>query len=163
MICKAGNNLSGSTLRFARLHPDPCSCRTRWARPGRLRYARVAGISLSLSILASELAVAQRVEEARVALAAPDTTTPAAAFHAWSEPRREIPLGPFVVAGAVVGAVLAVRSLVRSNTGDDWVDPMAGALSIGRGVALGAVLGLTVGAVVREIVRKSDRREARRA
>jgi hypothetical protein len=121
-----------------------------------MRYARLAGISLSVAILASEPAAAQRIEEARVALA-PRAATPDAPLHVWYEPRREIPLGPFVVAGAAVGAVLAVHWLKRSNTGDDWVHPVAAVLYVGRGVAAGAVLGLTVGALVRELVRKSDR------
>ena len=121
-----------------------------------MRYARLAGISLSVSILAAAPAAAQRVEEARVAFAPRAAATSDAPLHAWSEPRREIPLGPFVVAGAAVGAVLAVHWLKRSNTGDDWVDPVTAVLYVGRGVAAGALLGLTVGALVRELVRKSD-------
>jgi hypothetical protein len=118
-----------------------------------MRYARLAAISLSVSILAAAPAAAQRVEEARVAFAPRAAATSDAPLHAWTEPRREIPLGPFVVAGVVVGGVLAVRSLKRSYTGDDWVDPLTAVLHVGRGVAFGALCGLAVGAILRELVR----------
>ena len=122
-----------------------------------MRYSRFAGISLAVSILAAAPAAAQRVEEARVAVAPRADATPAVPLHAWSEPRREIPLGPFVVAGAAVGGVLAVRSLRRSSTGDDWVDPIWAAFYVGRGVAAGAVIGLAVGAILRELLRQEER------
>ena len=118
-----------------------------------MRYAILVCISLSVSILAAAPAAAQRVEEARVAFAPRVAATGDATLHAWSEPRREIPLHPFVVAGAVVGGVLAVQALKRSNTGDDWVDPGTAVLHVGRGVAFGALCGLAVGAILRELVR----------
>lgn len=123
----------------------------------RTRLARLAGISLSVSILVSEPAAAQWVREARVAVAHRGAATLDAPLHLWSEARHEIPLHPFVVAGAVVGGVLAVRSLRRANSGDDWVDPTAAVLYVGRGVAAGAVIGLAVGGLVRELVPQSDR------
>jgi hypothetical protein len=120
-------------------------------------YSRLAAISLSVSILAAAPAAAQRVDEARVAFAPRAAATRDAPLHAWSEPRREIPLHPFVVAGALVGGVLAVRSVMRMAKGDDGVYPVAAVLYVGRGVAFGALCGLAVGAILREVVRESDR------
>ena len=118
-----------------------------------MRYGRLAGIFLSVSILAAGPAAAQRVEEARVAFAPSAAATRDAPLHAWSEPRREIPLHLFAVAGAAVGGVLAVRSLKQMASGDDGVYPIAAVLYVGGGVAFGALCGLAVGAIVREIVR----------
>ena len=118
-----------------------------------MRYARLVAISLGVSILAAAPAAAQRVAEAQVGMALRAASTPDAPLHAWSEPRREIPLGPFVVVGAAVGGVLAVRSLMDIANGDDWVDPRVAVLYVGRGVAFGALCGLAVGAILRELVR----------
>ena len=127
-----------------------------WAKGGCTRYSRLAGISLGVSILAAAPAAAQRVEEARVALAPRAAAAPAAPLRAWSEPRREIPLGPFVVAGAAVGAVVGVRSVMRyfKNNGDAaMMAPVYVLKYVGGGVAVGAVCGLTVGALVRHYLR----------
>ena len=88
-----------------------------------------------------------------VALRAAATATPP---RAWSEPDREIPLGPFVVFGAAVGAAFAVRSVtqVLKNSSDAaMMAPVVVVIYVGRGLVVGALGGLTVGAIVRELVR----------